>query len=85
MSCVGVAAGPHFMQEKRTAGVRGAMQVIDQAALFLTGGNEKRPELRLHQEFLPFFGAQNHYQGHGIFRKFSAGIFLRLACARFSF
>jgi len=83
MACLRVkammlAAGPHFVQEKRTRQFGAAVQIICEAALLAARRPDKGAQFGFQQQLLPLSCAQIDDQRGGIFRQFWIGFRARL-------
>ena len=67
------AGFPDFVKEEGAGLIRAAVQVVLQAALFLTGGCYQRSKFGLKKQVLAFFGAHDHNQGDGVFGELDDG------------
>src|ERR1700741_2617800 len=61
------------------------MQVVPEAAFFLAGGADQRPELGFEQRFLAFPGAKQDDEGEGSLRQFGYGCAAPLGGVRAAF
>lgn len=78
MACLRVhammlAAGPHFVQEKRAGQFGAAVQIVSEAPLLATRRPHKGAQLGFKQQLLPLFCAQIDDQRDGIFRQLWIG------------
>jgi hypothetical protein len=62
-----IARGPHFVEEESAGHLKGAVQVVGDAAFFAARGSDQGAELGFEQTFLSFFAAEDHDQGYGVF------------------
>ena len=60
---------PHFVHQKRAGAIRGAMQIVLQAAVFLPRRRHQRAKLRLQKRLMPRARAHQHNQRHAILRQ----------------
>ncbi len=69
MGGVGLARGPDFMQQECARAISGAVQIVEQAALFPARWSDQGAQFGLEEQFLTFAGAQMDDEGYRLFRK----------------
>jgi hypothetical protein len=60
---------PHFVEQERSASIRGAMQIVLQATVFLSGWSHQRAKLRFQKRFVSRARPQQYDDGHAMLRQ----------------
>src|ERR1700682_5024595 len=79
---VGFARLPDFVEQESAGRVRGAIQIITNAAVFFPSGRYHAAQFRFEDRFLAFAGAQLNDQRNSIFGELRVGARARAGSAR---
>ena len=85
VGCVSFAAGPYFIEQKIAGDVGGAVQVVEDAAVFFAGGADEGGQFGLEKGLLAGLGVHHDDEGDSVFGELGRSFRASVGAWRFSF